>query len=375
MATTVPDEAKPLWRTRVGRKVSPPIAVGGQVFVALVDQHQVACLDAKDGSTTWTFATGGRVDSPPTWHRGTVVFGSSDGWAYCVRATDGALVWRFRAAPSNRLMAAFGQLESVWPVHGSVLVRSGVVYLTAGRSSQLDGGIRLFGLDAATGKVLHQATLSGPDYAAGDFEQNYGLPMGSLPDILMSDGELIHMRTVAFDPQLKRQRGKPALQARHGLLDGSYFKRVPWTLNGEYARLIVRDDRAVYYVRMFDSLRGLDPTVYFTPGRKGYLLFAKNVGGTRKGWSERVPVRIRAMVLAGKRLLVAGPPDVVDAKDPLGAFEGRKGGRLHIVDAASGKTLAKHVLPSPPTFNGAAAARGRLYLTGEDGGVTCFGLR
>ena len=373
VATKVPDDAKPLWHARVGRKVSPPIAVGDQVFVALVDEHQVACLDTKDGSTKWAFLTGGRVDSPPTWHRGTVVFGSSDGWAYCVRAADGQLVWRFRAAPGDRLMAAFGQLESVWPVHGSVLVRSGVAYLTAGRSSQLDGGIRLFGLDAATGKVLHQATLSGPDYAVGDFEQNYGLPMGSLPDILMSDGELIYMRGVAFDAQLTRQRGKPALQTRHGLLDETYFKRVPWTFGGEYARLIVRDNRSVYYVRMFDSLRGLDPTVYFTPGRKGYLLFAKNMEGQRKGWAERVPVRIRAMALAGDRLFVAGPPDVVDPKDPHGAFEGRKGGLLYAIDTSVGEKAAEHTLASPPVFNGAAAARGRLYIAHEDGSLSCFG--
>ena len=114
-----------------------------------------------------------------------------------------------------------------------------------------------------------------------------------------------------------------------GILEESYFKRTPWTFGGEYGRLIVHDERSVYYVRMFDSLRGLDPTVYFTPASKGYLLFAKNLGGGRSAWSERIPVRIRAMVLAGSRLVVAGPPDVVDASDPLGAFEGRKGGLLY----------------------------------------------
>ena len=36
-----------------------------------------------------------------------------------------------------------------------------------------------------------------------------------------------------------------------------------------------------------------------------------------------------AMVLAGDRLLFAGPPDVIEEDDPYGAFEGRKGGRLN----------------------------------------------
>jgi len=331
------------------------------------------CLDVKDGRQVWEFATGARVDSPPTYHRGTVVFGSSDGSVYCLRADDGQLVWRFRAAPATRLIGAFGQLESAWPVHGSVLVLKGVAYFAAGRSSQLDGGIWLFGLDAATGKMLHQAHLEGPDYAVEGLEQNYGLPMGALPDVLMSDGSRIYMRGETFDLELRPQSGKAPFQARYGLLEDSYFKRTPWTFGGEYARLIAHDRRSVYYVRMFDSLRGLDPTVYFTPGEKGYLLFAKNVEGGGKAWMERVPVRIRAMVLAGGRLFVAGPPDVVDPKDPLGAFEGRKGGLLYVVDGAKGEKLAEYQLPSSPVFNGAAAANGRLYVVGEDGSITCFG--
>ena len=79
------------------------------------------------------------------------------------------------------------------------------------------------------------------------------------------------------------------------------------------------------------------------------------------------------MVLTADRLLVAGPPDVVDPQDPLGAFEGRLGGRLHLFDAATGEELARQETPSPPVFNGAAAANERLYLTLEDGTVVCFG--
>ena len=276
-----------------------------------------------------------------------------------------------------------------------MLVQDGTAYFAAGRSSQLDGGITLYGLDASTGQVRHQTKLEGPDYAvnaegklvlrrpqgasadeaAPEYEENFRLPMGSLPDVLVGDGSNVTMRSLAFDAELKPRGGKPELRTPAGFLEDSYFKRVPWTFGGEYARLIVHDNRSVYYVRMFDSLRGLDPTVYFTPGSQGYLLFAKNTGGDRKTWMGRVPVRIRAMVLATGRLVVAGPPDVVDPKDPLGAFEGRKGGLLYVIDAASGERLAERALPSPPVFNGAAAARGRLYIAEEDGTVTCFGRR
>ena len=49
---------------------------------------------------------------------------------------------------------ASGQIESAWPVSGSVLVRDGSVYCAAGRSSYVDGGIYLERLDLKTGGPL-----------------------------------------------------------------------------------------------------------------------------------------------------------------------------------------------------------------------------
>ncbi len=125
--------ARVAWRTRIGGKLSAPVVAAGRLFVARVDAHTVHALDRDSGEVAWTFAAGGRVDSPPTFHEGTVIFGSADGHVYCLRASDGMLVWRFRAAPVDRRLMAWEQLESVWPVHGSVLVREGVAYVIAGR--------------------------------------------------------------------------------------------------------------------------------------------------------------------------------------------------------------------------------------------------
>jgi hypothetical protein len=209
----------------------------------------------------------------------------------------------------------------------------------------------------------------------------------------MVDKNSIFMRSVAFDMNLQQQQtGRPALQVRGGFLDDAYFKRTPWYYGapGNYGNLIVRDPRAAYFLRMFDSLRGLTPTVYFAPGAKGYQLFsmsAQDVGAARRqgtgtgaetpkakeGWSQRIPVRGRAMAVAGGRLFVAGPPDVVDPKDPLGAFEGRKGGVLCVFDTATGRKLSEQKISSSPVFSGIAAANQRLYLATEDGSLACFG--
>jgi outer membrane protein assembly factor BamB len=126
---------------------------------------------------------------------------------------------------------------------------------------------------------------------------------------------------------------------------------------------------------MFDSLQGLDPNVYFTPGREGYVLFATDTDTGRPAWQKRIPVRVNAMAATADLLFAAGSPDVVDPDDPLGAFEGRKGGVIYACNKTGGETLWQHELQSPPVFNGLAAANGRLYLAMKDGNVACFGDR
>jgi len=378
--TKVSAKVKLLWQKKTGGKMGAPIVVGKQLFVPLIDEYGILCLNSLDGTTQWRFTTGGRIDSPPSYYQGALVFGCADGWVYCVRAIDGELVWRFRAAPAARLIGAFGRLESAWPVHGSVLIQDGIAYAAAGRSSQLDGGIYLYGIDVFKSIVRCGKILKGSDYNVNNISQNFQLPMGALPDILQSDGKFIYMRNRVFNKQLEQQ--KPAGQQTAGrlhsfasLLDDSFFKRAPWLYGGQksYGRGAVHDEECVYFVRMFDSLRALDPNVYFTPGKKGYLLYAVRKEGGAAIWRERLAIRGNAMAVTNEKVFVGGYPDVVDPKDPLGAFEGRKGGVLAVYNKADGKKLGQWELSSPPVLHGLAGARGRLYLVMQDGTVGCFG--
>ena len=116
------------WTSTVGSTLSAVTVAGEKLFVSDKDRHLIRALDAATGKPAWEFSTGGRIDSPPTIAAGRVLFGCRAGYVYCLCASDGQLVWRRRVAPDDRRLIAGEQIESVWPVHGSVLVVDGKVH-------------------------------------------------------------------------------------------------------------------------------------------------------------------------------------------------------------------------------------------------------
>ena len=246
---------QPAWETKLGGKLTPPVIANGRVFVAQTDRHQVHALDAVTGRPQWSFTAGARVDSPPTIARGRVVFGCNDGWVYCLRETDGELIWRYRAAPLDRRHTAWEQIESVWPVHGSVLVQDGVIFAVAGRSVFLDGGLRMVRLDLKTGEQLSETLMDDKNPATGnnlqEITQTLQGPVG-LPDILSCNGDNVFMRSQKFDltgnrldigphsgdPQVQGsvQRGPGVhLFAPNGFLDDTWYHRSYWVFGRSFA--------------------------------------------------------------------------------------------------------------------------------------------
>jgi outer membrane protein assembly factor BamB len=236
---------------------------------------------------------------------------------------------------------------------------------------------------------------------------------GARSEVLVSQDDYIYLRQVKFDKHLQLQEtsrntrlGDRAvglhLFSTSSLLDDTWYNRTFWmysaTWPGYYranrgasktGQLLVFDDQTTYGVRVYEHDEVSVP--WFTPG-EGYRLFAddndnepvlapnaanwdKGPGFTRSKpakWTIKVPVRARALVLAGDTLFFAGPPDVLDAHDPLAAFEGRKGGKLWAVAANDGKKLAEYDLDSTPVLDGLIAANGKLLLSTSDGSLMCF---
>jgi hypothetical protein len=89
-------------------------------------------------------------------------------------------------------------------------------------------------------------------------------------------------------------------------------------------------------------------------------------------WTQKLPILVRALVLAQNTLFLAGPPDILATDDSATALEGKKGGLLYAFSAADGNKLAQYELDSPPVFDGMAAVKGHLYLATTDGKVLCF---
>ena len=427
------------WTTSIGGPASPggsvvaskltqPVIAGGKVFVASTDTHTVHALSAGDGKQVWQYTTGGRIDSSPTIYKGTVLVGSADGWLYCLSADDGKLAWRFRAAPKDRLVSVYDQLESAWPVHGSVMVQNDTIYVTAGRSSYMDGGIALYRVDPATGKQLSRTVLYHLDPDTGKqvpLESGFNMD-GTTSDILTGDGESVYLKYFAFG-----RDGKPTRETNNhlfsitGLLVEKWFVRSYWIVGkgkpgagwGGWARaatsfpagrILCFNDDAVYgygRVKVAGGAVGhkLDAYHLFGAPRKAPAApqpkpQPKPKPGAKKRrprrpkapakapplWSIADSLIVRAMAMGGERIALAGPVDLgkkaagaalafKNEPEALAGFEGKKGVFLRIINAADGKTVSQTGLPAMPAFDGMSAAGGRLYISLKDGTVTCFG--
>ncbi len=384
---------KPLWKTKFKTRISAPVIAEGKIFLAETDAHVLCALDAASGKLLWKYIAGGRIDSPPTYHKGLLLFGSRDGWVQCIRASDGALAWRFRDLP-DKMICAFDQIESAWPVHGSVLVKNDTAYFCAGRSSYLDGGLFIYGLDPATGEILYQRQFYGP-YADDGFpafvkEGNRSeteVILGTTADIMTSEGDTLYIRQQAFNLDLTDAVARKHLLASAGMLESKrnhreyklvqedFNHRKMWTtVKTEYPTgdIIVSDGTDYYSVFGMPVNRGQS----FNP-RNGYALMAKTRSGDNwsSKWQVQIPITGKAMVLAGNIVFVAGAPLVFDPVDLGATYAGRRGAILWAVSAVNGSKLAEYKLEVLPDWDGMAAAYGCLFIVNQDGSIECWGNR
>lgn len=371
--TVLPVTLQPQWEAPCGEPVSAPVVASGRVYACLPESGRVIALDVRTGAPVWIVNCGGAVNTPPTWTGGLLVFGTASGWVHCVTAAEGRLVWKYRAAPADRMTVVDGQVESVWPVHGSVLVSDGRVYFASGRHTFMDGGVFLHAVDLETGAPLWTTRATTADGS-------------SLVDIPCTDGETVYFSgSMQVDPGTGNFRAKGsgmALWAPMGItVDNTSFAvrggadniRGQWLYADRTAtgRLNARLSPGANYVSakgaagnqlVFDGARVFG--FYQDPSQPKSTLSGRN--GEQR-WSTDLPPwstrPLKAMLLAGDRLYLAG----VNA----GAGDAATGW-LIIVGTTDGAVARELPLSAPPRWDGMAAAEGRLFVSAGDR-ILCLG--
>lgn len=372
-AAPVPD-----WAADLAGRATSPVVAAGKVYVALKDHHAVCALDAADGKVSWTYTAGGRVDSPPTYFDGRVVFGSSDGWVYCVTAADGKLIWRFCAAPRDQRIIVRGQVESSWPVHGAILVEDGIAYVSAGRHTATDGGLSLYALNGKTGELVWENRVSGAINAFNDIFVTDGqeLYLDQI-DMEKKTGKLLK-KTLVEHVQTKAMWGGALGMLNEEVLEPPYSSqeggRKQWRYLGYDGHLLAMEGDRVFGAVYVATAYGQEHTWRYGyrgwgEGEEGKLTLKGNKifgVGPAGNWTQDFPAdakfRVKAMVCAGDKVFVAVAPDKEDPKQ----------GEIWIYNAGDGKPLGQIKLDVAPAFDGMAAVDGRLIVSTEQHSVLCL---
>jgi outer membrane protein assembly factor BamB len=345
MASRAVDDSA--WRLRAGMPVTAPTIAEGKVFVGDVQGCQVLALDERSGRQLWRFAAGGRIDSPPTIFQGRCLFGSHDGYVYCLDAADGRLLWRYLAASTDKRITAYGQLESVWPVAGSVLVQKGLAFVAAGRAPDADGGIRVTALEPETGRQVWSAAVSEG--------------MVGLCDYLVGDQSHVYLANLQFDMDSGQYRivddplhlrgGKAGLlESSWTQVDLALRKSIQdWSAQGSAGQLLAFDRRQTIGFRVTED----GPGALFATGTSEWSLPVNS------------PQLVLALVANDDRVAVAGANERCQAS---------AGGFLAIRRADDGRLCGDPLaLPAPPVVDGLAVAGSRIYVSLQDGSVVSLG--
>jgi len=428
-AMQLPNKPADVWQVKLGTRLSAPVAAAGMVLAADIDSGTIHAVDAATGEKKWSYATGSRVDSPPTIYQGYAIFGGRDGYVYCLRLADGQLAWRRRLAPADLRTVDMDRVESLWPVCGSVMVQNDLVYCCAGRNTHLDDGLFLFALDPDTGNVVHQQRFHSESpkiydeeeaarlrlkfpgkgisqnkadyrtFAASDKSDSFSMD-GNTNDVVSGDGQHVFLRHMTFDGKWQRadQRVVHLFSTSH-LTDGNenhrshwcigkgFFGRTvyayPWiperfgkSLNFPIGVMLAYKDRQAWGVRRTAS------------GAGSYTLFCKDIpdladddpaykndlirtGGDWK-WGVNPGMRPRSMLVAGDAVVLGGMP-LADGPEAFPAFEGKKDGLLKVFSASDGTAGAQVKLDSAVVWDGMAAAEGKLFVCTMNGSLVCVG--
>ncbi len=333
-----------------GDAMGQPVIGGGKVFVCLTHTRQVAALDERNGQIAWRFLAPARVDGSPTLARNLCLVGCNDGWLYALRADTGQQVWRFRAAPAERRIVAYGQVESRWPVMGGPAVLDDKAFVLAGRTTESDGGLYVHALDVASGQPLWTARRVKPDdgpigaWNLRGVQDDYVGPA----DMLDCDG-----KTLAISGH---RTGRFNVATGQSVSAGSYNAHKVGLMASRYAA----DNQHVDYPPVVYSEAGSIVVRTATDAQKKPR--ASIVQARSNGWKTELPAgaRVESLAASGETILAAV------------SLDGSLAGELWVISGKDGAKLCTPGLPAAPVFEGLAVAHGRAFISLQNGALVCL---
>jgi len=364
-----------------------PVAVNGLVYFGSSADDTIRALEMGTGRIKWRFTTGGPVRFAPHIANGKCYAASDDGFAYCLDAATGKLVWKFRAAPEDRQVVGNGRMISRWPCRSGVLVDNGVAYVTAGMWPS--EGIYVYALDANTGEQLWCNDTSGAMYLVyphGAYAVGGVAPQGYLlaskDRLLVTTGRSV---PAAFERDSGRflyrahYRDKPLLSAggswatiagdllfnaKHGKGEGCFSETLgvagPMPGDGMMGYDLSTGQwggagaPATCWRRPYNMP---DRHRVLVRDRMLYALGSGEVEAITSGnfqtkWTAQHPSRVYCVSLAGDALLIGGE------------------GTITALDVADGKQIWRGQVKGQ--VRGLALARRQLIAATDNGRIYCF---
>ncbi|MDD4819841.1 MAG: PQQ-binding-like beta-propeller repeat protein [Flavobacteriales bacterium] len=125
-------KASVLWHIQDHSDIASGAIQNGKTVFFTNTVGELRAVSAVDGHALWTFSTGDKIFSEPTYSKGKVYISSADGSIYCIDSKKGSKIWQFKTD---------------YPILSTPLVVNDVVYVGGGKG-------RFYALDAKKGSLI-----------------------------------------------------------------------------------------------------------------------------------------------------------------------------------------------------------------------------
>ncbi|HUT60564.1 MAG TPA: PQQ-binding-like beta-propeller repeat protein [Phycisphaerae bacterium] len=391
------------WQRKLSGTLTPVSVAAGLVFTAS-DNGRISALDAASGEVRWTYLCGNEIPVTPTYWKGRLFAGSTDGWVYCLEAKTGKPAWRFQGAPEDRFISVKGRLYSMWPVFGGVVVDDDTAYFAAGMCS-IDG-VYLYAINPTSGQVRwvkeigHLSETPRADNGITGLHGFVGIsPYGALAlgrDLLYvpngrcrpgvfkkTDGDVVGWP--GLYENANHTGGSEVVVAGDEIFNGGggligtgwddligYDPENPFrAYHASSGQSYAKETRGNYSLDLRYATPASMPAVTYIIRRASLLAYRREklaavyplndkdkaaaLAEATLWTATKTPAGAHSIVTAGSQVLVAGTSEVF------------------VLDETGQKQLARFKVDGKILRNGLSVADGKAYIVTEEGGVVCLG--